>query len=149
MKKATRKKSGTFDREGRELDMLKVHQMAYDCAKDAHENHFQSRRGIYGIKMGDGMTILCIYDNNPYANFPARRDEETALYRDWLAQHKIGELAYATYPPGGDEGAGYTYAMLIDAGEERIAEVTSEFRRILLKSYERMNSDSPISTVAP
>jgi hypothetical protein len=78
--------------------------------------------------------VLCVYNNNPYAQHPDRRDEETATFRRWLTMNGIKELAYATYPETG-EGAGYTYAMIIDAGADRQDEIAEELRRILVENW--------------
>jgi transcriptional regulator with XRE-family HTH domain len=107
-------------------------------ARDAHENHFPSRRGVWYLQ---GLCKLCVYNNNPYAQHPDRRDEETAAFRAWLRANGIKELAYATYPMTG-ESAGYTYAMILDAGAERQAEVVSELQRILRESWARMEAHS-------
>src|SRR5262249_53376841 len=107
-------------------------------AEEANENHFSSRRGIWHL---EAVNKLCVYNNNPYANYPNRRDEETAVFRAWLKANKIKELAYATYPATG-ESAGYTYAMILDVGADREAEVAEELRRILIESWNRMTSQS-------
>jgi plasmid maintenance system antidote protein VapI len=112
--------------------------VAQAFAKDAHENHFSSRRGIWHL---EDLNVLCVYNNNPYAKHPELRGEETAAFRDWLRANGIKELAYATYPVTG-ENAGYTYAMIIDAGDERRVEVAGELRRVVGESYERMTSHS-------
>ena len=112
--------------------------VARTFAADAHDNYWSSRRGIWYL---EDVNKLCIYNNNPYANYPNLRAEETAAFRDWLKVNDIKELAYATYPATG-ECAGFTYAMIINAGAEREAEITDELRRILVEIYKRMNWDS-------
>src|SRR5262249_1010580 len=107
-------------------------------AEDAHEHYFSSRRGIWHL---EDLSVLCVYNNHPYARCPNRRSEETAAFRNWLKANGIKELAYATYPATG-ESAGYTYAMIIDVGVERLAEVAAELRRILEESWKRMESNS-------
>lgn len=96
-------------------------------AAEAHENHFSSRRGVWHLEDVDK---LCVYNNNPYAQAPEKRDEETATFRAWLKSQGIKELAYATYPEDG-----YTYAMIIDCGEERETEVVKELERILVDNW--------------
>src|SRR3954447_8122143 len=91
------------------------HNLAFLCACDAFENNFPSRRGAYFI---EDKGVLCIYNNNPYAN-PTLREEETAKLRQRMKAEGLEELAYATYPFEGHEDAGYTYAMTIAAGEDR------------------------------
>jgi hypothetical protein len=87
---------------------------------------------------------LCLYNNHPYARYPERRDEETAAFRRWLKANGIKELAYATYPETGVD-AGATYAMIVDAGKDRLAEIRAELQRILLESNaaDRMSATGP------
>jgi hypothetical protein len=80
-----------------------------------------------------------VYNNNPYANFPNLRDEETADFRIQLARHGIKELAYATYPPPGHESAGYTYAMILDARMDQKALVHELMKKVLAASFEWMD----------
>jgi hypothetical protein len=87
------------------------------CAWDAHENHFPTRRGIWFITNMENVVVL--YNNNPYAKGRHYRDEETDRIRERLAVEGMEEVAYVTYPPEGEEQAGYTYAMVIRATEEQ------------------------------
>ena len=103
-------------------------------AKDASENHFPSRRGVWYF---DDLDVLVLYNNNPYEKFPTLRDEETAEFRRRLAAEGIKELAYATYPVGG-ESDGYTYAMVIDASQDRQNWVADTMFEILGESIKRM-----------
>jgi hypothetical protein len=111
---------------------------AFECALDAHENHFPDRRGVWHITDWD---VLVVYNNNPYCGDPTARDRETNVIRERLAANGIKELAYATYPPEGKESAGYTYAMVLDArGDqmdwviETVQEVTKETMMQLWKA---------------
>jgi hypothetical protein len=65
------------------------------CAKDAHENWFSSRCGSWYFEDRD---VVVIYNNNPYALHPERRDEELVQYLEWLRASEIQELAFASYP---------------------------------------------------
>jgi len=111
------------------------HELAFAFAKDAHEDHFPSRRGVWHI---EDLGVLCLYNNNPYANYPALRDEETAAFRKRMRAAGIKVLAYATYPPEGEESAGYTYAMLLDAGQDKQSFVADTMADIVKWSHERM-----------
>lgn len=82
------------------------------CAGDAFCSHFSSRRGVWHIADWDA---LVLFNNHPHTS----RDEETAELRRRLAAEGIEELAYATYPEMGPD-AGYTYAMILRAGEDRL-----------------------------
>jgi len=111
--------------------------LAWYAAKDAQEKNFSSRRGIYFFK---DVGVLCVYNNNPYGDEPlskqTRRENETAAFRRWLNKEGIKELAYATYPDIGEQ-AGYSYAMLLDAGYDREAEVKEVMQAILMESWNR------------
>jgi hypothetical protein len=116
-----------------------MHSLADGLAKDAFENHFSSRRGIWQLE--DYKGVLCLYNNNPYDKYPDLRDEELAEFRARMKERGLKELAFAAYPPDGEEDAGYTYARLISTGED--AEETSRWAyhtmmEILKKSYKRM-----------
>jgi transcriptional regulator with XRE-family HTH domain len=109
------------------------HDLARFWAEEAGENHFPSRRGVWFL---DKLGVLCVYNNHPYAAYPTLRDQETEEFRAWLKQKRIKELGYATYPESGQD-AGYTYAMLLDAGEDRQQEVVDALQEIIMKSIER------------
>jgi transcriptional regulator with XRE-family HTH domain len=108
--------------------------LADALAWDAHENHFPSRRGVWFLK-DEG--VLCIFNNNPYAKYPTLRDEELAEFRRRMRAERIKELAYATYPPKGQEDAGYTYAMLIEAGEDKRDWVAETMTGIVVEKMPR------------
>ncbi|HEY1068800.1 MAG TPA: hypothetical protein VGE52_21950 [Pirellulales bacterium] len=95
-------------------------------AKQAHNKEFATRVGVWQIDEHR----LCVFNNNPWADDAGRRDRETAAFRDWLNSAGITELGYATYPPAGDPDAGYTYAMLLAAGEDRKGDVMDALDRI-------------------
>ena len=114
------------------MSKLQWYSLAYMCASDACENHFPSRRGIWFL---EDLGVLCLYNNNPYEKHPTLRDEETAEFRRRMKAEGIKELAYATYPPEGQEDAGYTYAMLIDVDEEKMGWVRDTMLEILLASH--------------
>jgi len=112
------------------------------CAADASENHFESRRGIYPMTLWDSVSfggVLCIYNNNPYSAGSHFREEETARIRAWLHEQKIEELGYATYPPDGEE-AGYTYAMLIRADQDKQDAIKRELEKITCETFRRIRA---------
>jgi len=114
-------------------------EMAAVFARDAHENHMESRRGVWPV---EGHDVLCSY-NNPYANDPNRREEELAEFRRRMAEEGIEELAFATYPPEGQEDSGYTYAQIINAGEEKTDWVVDTMQSILRGSRAKPDRPSP------
>jgi transcriptional regulator with XRE-family HTH domain len=110
-------------------------EFAFKCAFDAHENHFPSRRGVWFI---EDLDVLVLYNNNPYEKYPTRRDEELAEFRRRMKAEGIKELAFATYPPEGKEQAGYTYALVIDASQDRQDWVVQNMGEIIEESFKRM-----------
>jgi transcriptional regulator with XRE-family HTH domain len=110
-KLAKKKKLDPFE------EWLHWHQVALDCAKDSFENNFKSRCGDYLLSDVDK---LCIYNNEPTGGiFLNLRDVELAEFRQRLKSEGIQELGFATYPSKGQEEAGCTYAMILDAGANR------------------------------
>jgi len=90
-------------------------ELAEACAKDAHQNFFSSRRGIWFFS-DEG--VLCLYDNNPYANDSKLRESEFQRLLQALKRQGILELGFATF--GDDPNfPDYTYAMIVDAGEDQ------------------------------
>jgi hypothetical protein len=108
------------------MDQKDWNRLAKMCASDAHEHHFPSRRGIWHV---EDLDVLVIYNNNPYSEGPHLRDEEVAKIRLWLQAAGIEELAYATYPEDG-----YTFAMVIRAGEDQLGRVADAVTEITLKT---------------
>jgi hypothetical protein len=89
------------------------------------------------LKLG----IMCVYNNNPYA----LRDEETAEFRKQLKMAGIKEVAYATYPPMGQESAGYTYAMLLLTDDrDQYFTIWDILRAVTMESFEEMNAALPM-----
>ena len=103
--------------------------LAAGAARDAHENHFSSRRGIWPL---DEVPVpaMVLYNNNPYAGDPQRRHAELKMFRSWLAQEGIVELGFGEFPIDGEE-AGYSNALVIGAGEDRTDEVAAALQRVL------------------
>ena len=61
---------------------------ARDCAMDAHESHFASRRGVWFFS---DIGKTCVFNNCPHAG----RDRELAEFRRRLSLEGITELAFA------------------------------------------------------
>lgn len=83
---------------------------AQALALAAHTDYFHLRRGVFGLP---DLGKVCLFNNNPYADDPGRRDRETGRLRSVLRKEGWKEEAYATYPGEGEDDAGYTYAMLL------------------------------------
>ncbi len=72
---------------------------AEKLAAVAHEDHFESRRGLWTREDQNGKLIACYYNNNPYnRDAPpydspdTRRGRELAAFRAWLriAGRRVG-----------------------------------------------------------
>ena len=111
--------------------------IALNCAYDAHKNNFVSHRGSYPLAISETKAVLVLYNNHPYSNYPERRDEETELFRTWLGELGIPELAYASYPLAPDEAAGYSYAMILDIDDDHQHDLVSA----VLRKYEDIPAD--------
>jgi hypothetical protein len=117
--------------------------MAANCAQHAHERMLKSHRGTYLINEAPTARgqVICLYNNHPYKK-PAinRREMETDLFRQRMRDAGIRELGYSTYPPPGDEDAGYSYAMILDAGESQLWDVRDAMRQAMYEAGERFES---------
>lgn len=86
-------------------------ELAEHHARNAHENHFQSRRGVWDL----GSNLFCFYNNNPYKMVPGLRDRESALLCAMLEQKGGIVLGRGSYPPAGEADAGYTTTLVVGA----------------------------------
>jgi hypothetical protein len=116
---------------------LDWHLFALACAADAGENHFEDRRGLWHFT---DLDVLVVFSNNPYAKSPTMRDEETAEFRRRLRAEGLKVLAYMTYPGPGSESAGYTYAMVIRAGEDHIDQVLDIRDQVTMESLDKLGA---------
>jgi hypothetical protein len=107
--------------------------IAHEMAKEAFEQHFPSRRGVWYL---EEFGILCFYDNNPYAGCPRLREHQTAAFRLLIQKAGIDELAYATYPPAGEKDAAYTFALLLNAGETHMPLVVHMVEVVVRKFFQ-------------
>ena len=114
--------------------------VAENIAKEAYEEHFSSHRGIWFL---EEIGKLGIYNSHPYPEpFKHIRGWEIAEFQRWLREAGVKELGYATYPPADQDDPGYTYAMILDAGEERLNEVVDAYNNVLQRSSSRRTTDS-------
>jgi hypothetical protein len=114
--------------------------MARVLAHDAHEYHFRTRRGIWYL---EDAGCLCVFNNNPYANYPKLRDRETRDFGEAMKKAGIKVLAYATYPLKCQNNAGYTYAMLLDAGADQKQFVINTLNDIVAISMAQIRERRP------
>jgi transcriptional regulator with XRE-family HTH domain len=103
--------------------------LAANAAKDAHENNFSSRRGVYVVERAG----IVYYDNNPF-KLPREQDPREDLisrFRDFLKRSGLKEKASAYWPVSG-ESKDYTFAMAIQADEYMLDAVRVGFHSIVV-----------------
>jgi hypothetical protein len=90
----------------------------------AHTACFESHWGIWRLP---GCRVA-IYNNHP----DPRRDGLLEKLGAWLAAERLPEVGFATYPPEGEEGEGYTFVLivLIDRIEADDA-IAAEYQRLI------------------
>jgi hypothetical protein len=114
---------------------------AYGCAKDAQENFFSSRRGIWDYER-EGMFVL--YDNNPTRS-KSIRVRAITLVHEALKRNDVKVLGEAYYPIGGQD-AGYTWALVVDAhdtGESQLVRLWEEAFCQACAEHDRQSRTSP------
>ncbi len=122
-------------RENRKSEptVLSAKKVCEACAKRAHEQNLESRRGIYAI--GDEGPLV-FYNNNPYQSVPKAREKEIARIKKRLRDIGIPTLAQASY---GDKLHGtkelYTVALLFDCDEARKVEVQNVILEETAKTF--------------
>jgi hypothetical protein len=102
--------------------------LAANAAKEAHEENFSSRRGVYVVQ-GAGIVY---YDNNPF-NLPREKDlreELIAQFREFLRRSNLKEKSSAYWPVSG-ESKDYTFAMVIQAEEFMLNAIRVAFQSIV------------------
>jgi transcriptional regulator with XRE-family HTH domain len=128
-----RKPKGTASMTTVKPNKAELQRLALAMAEDANENHFPSRRGVWELT---DRGLLCVYNNNPYQpGVVPTRDDETARFRAALKAQGLKEVGYAEYPPEGEEDAGYTYALLIEAGPEWVGWVADTMAKIVSEAF--------------
>jgi hypothetical protein len=113
--------------------------LAKSLAEKASNECFESRRGIWHLGEVLGLIdaeALCIYNNNPYAAGPQYRSREVAKFRKWLRSQGIKELACEYF--GDDDRPDYTFAMLIDVGDDRTNDVVDVWQNIVAETMASM-----------
>jgi hypothetical protein len=108
-------------------------------AHDAHENHFESRSGVYTLTLPSGMEVVAAFNNNPWRDSFSngvcrRRDSEHSSFLQAMSLLGINELSRASYPAGdneSDELAGYTTVIVLAAASDRRDEVADAYREAI------------------
>ena len=101
-------------------------QIASEYAKQAYEDHFSSRRGVWVIEALQLTTekFLLYYNNNPYSFDSKARDSEMSRIKKRLKEMAISTLSVKSYGgviDGSDHK--YTVTMLFDCNDSRIEDV--------------------------
>lgn len=116
-------------------------QLAANAARDAQEENFSSRRGLYEV---EGVGIV-FYDNNPFS-LPRETDPREDLIseiRAYLNRSELNEKASAYWPTSGEE-QDYTFAMVIEAEGFMIEQIRNAFNSIVkdfMNRIERARTD--------
>ena len=71
---------------------------------------------------------------------PKRRDYELAQFRRRMSAAGIAELGYGTYPPAGEPSAGYTYALLLEAGPDRAYFIADTMDSVVMDTSDLVGS---------
>ena len=104
--------------------------LAANAAKEAHEENFSSRRGLYVVE-GTGIVY---YDNNPL-KLPREKDAREKLiaeFRAFLKRSDLKEKASAYWPVSGDS-KDYTFAMVIQAEDFMLETIRIAFHSIVVR----------------
>jgi len=109
--------------------------MAANAAKEAHEENFSSRRGLYVV---EGVGIV-YYDNNPF-ELPREEDPREELieeFRAFLIRSNLKEKASAYWPVSG-ESKDYTFAMTIEVEEFMLESIRIAFQSLVTTFMKEM-----------
>ena len=110
-------------------------------AEDRHNNDFATRRGYFivpDLPTSSGKAF-CLFDNRPYTKADGgnrRREKLMELFREKLKDAGISELGYGTYPRAGEEQAGYTSAIMLDADESKTQIIIDGFHQSVRETDE-------------
>ena len=97
----------------------KWERIASEYAEQLHKEAAEWHWGIRPVDDDKGKVIaLCYYSYHPHGRDRTLfRNEEFASLRDWMRAEGLDELAFANYPLHKRDGAGWTFAMLIQDPE--------------------------------
>lgn len=115
-----------------------VQVLADAAAADAHENNFESRRGLYGIEDND---VVCIYDNSPCGRDGAMRGEMLVALKKDLEAEGLPVVAEGSYPKDGSD-AHYTRVLLVP-GLSEFDLIRDLFRKHVSAMVDRLDSEGP------
>jgi hypothetical protein len=92
--------------------------IAEEAARVAKKHWSHYPLGSFQMDLGgpnSTLMVTVLYDHTLHTAGPEYRERQLCRFRERLRQAGYHELAYATYPPAGEDGAGSTFAMVIDA----------------------------------
>jgi len=114
-------------------------------AEDRNKNDFATRRGYFilsDMPTASGKAF-CLFDNRPYKKEGGgntrdhrRRQKLMELFREKLRDAGISELGYGTYPRPGEELAGYTSAIILDADDSKTEIIIGGFHQSVRETEE-------------
>jgi hypothetical protein len=114
-------------------------------AEHRNKNDFATRRGYFivpDMPTASGKAF-CLFDNRPYRKEGGgntmdhrRRQKLMELFREKLRDAGISELGYGTYPPPGQELAGYTSAIILDADDSKTQIIIDGFHESVRETDE-------------
>ncbi len=111
------------------------------CAEHAHDQLFESKTGILVIP-GYSRHLLCVFNNNPYVNYPRLRDEEFVRLQTRLTEIGIQTWGVKTFPVSGD-GEGYSCAMVVNMAPDRQSQLEEILHQVELESLKIMQQTPP------
>ena len=118
-------------------------EMAAYYAQTACEKHFERRSGLIILDdvESDGRLVVALFDNNPYSADPLERPRQIDDFRDRLPGITAEELAFASFPPEGEQDAGYSIAMIIaiERGGGPTGRLTKAWDDGISNSVKRLN----------
>ena len=112
------------------------YRLACDLAQDAVENHIMTRRGIWHLEKED---LLCVYDNNPYADDPTARSRQTERII-W----RLGKLGIDLIAQGEDKDA-YTVTLLLNCSWDRVREIQDIVQEEVEETMRELDPPKPNS----
>jgi transcriptional regulator with XRE-family HTH domain len=105
-------------------------------AREAHQNHIESRRGVWRIDAN----LVVYYNNNPYISFPKAREKENELIEKTLRKERIKTIAKGQFGDTiADSNELYTTVLLLKARGDNMEVVSKIVLEVTELSNEIMN----------
>lgn len=121
-----------------ETKQTEYQSLADHYAREAHQNHFEGRRGVWRIDAD----FVIYYNNNPYSSFPEARERENELIEKTLRKEGIKTIAKGQFgAPIADSNELYTTALLLQASGDDIHIVSKIVWEVTELTNETMNRE--------